>query len=105
MSGLNEIAKEAELPKEAVSAVFAAIKSLIADGQMVIIKGFGTFRTKTRKARSFKTKIRGQFEVGEHRSITFKAVRELRFLPVKRIPTKTRFKFPKKTKGEEKANG
>lgn len=49
MAGISDVAKAAGVKEEQVKAVFEAVKN---SPQRVIIKGFGTFETKTRAARS-----------------------------------------------------
>lgn len=49
MAGIADVAKHAGVKEEQVKAVFEAIKS---SAEPVIIKGFGTFKTVVRAART-----------------------------------------------------
>jgi DNA-binding protein HU-beta len=51
MAGVNDIAKAAETTGDVVKKVFAAILDAAEKGGSVVIKDFGTFKVKERKAR------------------------------------------------------
>ena len=80
MAGSKEIAKTANVTEEQVKAVFAAVSTLTEIiGEKVTIKGFGTFRTVTKNARSGRNPQTG----------------EAILVPAKTVLT---FKLPKPTK-------
>jgi nucleoid DNA-binding protein len=51
MAGITDVAKQAGISEEAVKNVFGAMKKLTDKGEQVQIRGFGTFKVKTRAAR------------------------------------------------------
>jgi len=55
MSGLVEVAKEAGLKPDVVANVFETILSMAANGELVRIKGFGTFQRRSYKGRTLVT--------------------------------------------------
>ncbi len=55
MSGVTEIAKESGLKPDIVANVFETILSLVAGGDKIRVKGFGTFERKMYKGRTLVT--------------------------------------------------
>lgn len=55
MSGLVEVAKETGVKPEVVANVFETILSMTANGDLVRIKGFGTFQRRKYKGRTLTT--------------------------------------------------
>lgn len=55
MSGLVEVAKESGLKPEVVVNVFETILAMVANGDKVRIKGFGTFERRKYKGRTLVT--------------------------------------------------
>ena len=73
MAGIADVAKAAGVKEAEVKAVFEAIKS---SADRVIIKGFGTFQTKTRAARAGRNPQTGEaITIQEKQVLTFKAVK------------------------------
>lgn len=75
MAGINEIAKQAGLKEEQARAVFSAVATLAAD-ESVIVRGFGSFKTVTRKARTARNPKTGEeVLVPEKIQLSFKAAK------------------------------
>lgn len=55
MSGLVEVAKESGLKPDVVANVFETILAMTANGDLVRIKGFGTFQRRKYKGRTLRT--------------------------------------------------
>jgi len=73
MAGIAEVARSAGIDTTGVKEVLEAIKK-IAASESVVIKGFGTFKMKTRKARTAKNPQSGaEVLVPEKKEFTFKA--------------------------------
>ena len=73
MAGILHIAKKAQTTPEIVKAVTEAITEFCKD-EAVIIKGFGTFKTKTRAAKIGRNPITGtSIQIPAKEVITFKA--------------------------------
>ncbi|HIJ95803.1 MAG TPA: hypothetical protein HPP94_08730 [Desulfuromonadales bacterium] len=73
MAGIKDVSKAANTDEHQVKAVFAAIK---ASPEPVIIKGFGTFKTVTRKARTARNPKTGEaIQVPAKTVLTFKAAK------------------------------
>lgn len=73
MAGINDIAKVAGVKEEQVKAVMDAIK---ASPESVIIKGFGTFKTVTKAARTARNPQSGEtILVPAKVVLTFKAAK------------------------------
>jgi len=95
MAGLHEIARAASLKDEQVSAVFDAILARTRNGEHVMIKGFGTFRTKRSESKIIKSSVLpdGEAVVPAYDRLTFKAS----------VQTRTEVKPSGKAKGKAKA--
>jgi len=80
MAGIHEVAKQAGLKDEEASEVFNAILARCAAGEKVILKGFGSFQTKTTKARTIASPILegGKATVPAYQRLTFKASSQTR---------------------------
>ncbi|MFZ4857942.1 MAG: HU family DNA-binding protein [Desulfuromonadaceae bacterium] len=71
MAGIADVAKAAGVKEAEVKAVFEAIKN---SADRVIIKGFGTFETKTRAARMGRNPQTGEtISIQEKKVLAFKA--------------------------------
>jgi len=55
MSGLVEVAKESGLKPDVVANIFETILAMTANGDLVRIKGFGTFQRRKYKGRTLRT--------------------------------------------------
>ena len=77
------VATEAALPRaqaeRVVNAVFSAIGDALANGESVVIAGFGTFETKSRAARQGRNPGTGEpIAIAASRAPAFKAGKALR---------------------------
>lgn len=72
MAGIADVAKQANIHPDFVKAVFTAVATLAAD-ERVIVKGFGSFKFKTRAARKARNPKTGEeVLVPEKVVLTFK---------------------------------
>jgi len=73
MAGISDIARKAGIDAKGVREVVAAIKEIVQEGDRVQIQGFGTFRMKTRAARTARNPNTGEtVQVPEKKVLTFK---------------------------------
>lgn len=73
MAGISDVANVAGIKPDEVKALFNAIK---VSTDPVIIKGFGTFKTVTRKARTARNPKTGEaVQVPEKTVLAFKAAK------------------------------
>ncbi len=73
MAGLNDVAKAAGIKPEVLKSVVEAIQAVAAT-ESVVIKGFGTFKTVTRAARSGRNPQTGAaIQIPAKTALTFKA--------------------------------
>ena len=76
MAGMNDLAKKAGLKDEQVKALTDAITKITKSGDSIILKGFGTFKTVTKAARTGRNPITGD-------EISIPAKTSLHFKPAK----------------------
>ena len=69
---VKEVAEKLSLPKKTVKDVFEEAISMIYDADSTQIKGFGTFKWRTKKARTCRNPITGgTVEVPEKQRLCF----------------------------------
>lgn len=72
MAGIADVAKQAGVKEADVKAVFQAVATLAAD-ERVTVKGFGTFKFKTRAARTGRNPQTGEaVQIPEKTVLVFK---------------------------------
>jgi nucleoid DNA-binding protein len=74
MAGINDIAKKTGVKADDITLVLGAIRRTVNEGERVQIQGFGTFKIKTRAARTSRNPRTGEpVQVEEKQVLTFKA--------------------------------